>query len=103
MDDHRNNGFTTTLRLLKLHARTARIPSVLVGRVVVLENYRCRRNFVGARVGDAPTDLKRSSQLLEEIEHFCWWRQEKVAKIVPYGLPPFSYMLHASSLLCSVR
>jgi len=28
------------------------------------------------------------SQLLQETEHFCRWRQEKVAKIVPYA-PPF--------------
>jgi hypothetical protein len=26
--------------------------------------------------------------VLQETEHFCRWRQEKVAKIVPYG-PPF--------------
>jgi hypothetical protein len=30
-----------------------------------------------------------SSQLLEETEHFCRGRQEKVAKIVPYGPPCF--------------
>ena len=27
--------------------------------------------------------------LLQEIERFCRWRQEKVAKSVPYGLPRF--------------
>ena len=32
--------------------------------------------------------LKRFAQLLQEIEHFCHWRQQKVAKSVPYGLPP---------------
>ena len=26
---------------------------------------------------------------MQENEHFCRWRQEKVAKIVPYG-PPFT-------------
>jgi hypothetical protein len=28
---------------------------------------------------------ERRSQLLQETEHFCRWRQEKVAKIVQYG------------------
>jgi hypothetical protein len=32
--------------------------------------------------------LNRFSQLLQETEYFCWWRQQKVAKSVPYGLPP---------------
>jgi hypothetical protein len=31
--------------------------------------------------------LKHFSQLLEETEHVCRWRQQKVAKIVPYGPP----------------
>jgi hypothetical protein len=31
---------------------------------------------------------ERRSQLLQETERFCRWRQEKVAKIVQYG-PPF--------------
>ena len=31
--------------------------------------------------------LERCLQLLQETEHFCRWRQEKVAKIVPYALP----------------
>ena len=30
--------------------------------------------------------LKRSSQLLEETEHFSRWRQKEVAKIVHYGV-----------------
>src|ERR1044072_3840612 len=34
--------------------------------------------------------LQRFSQLLQETEHFCRWRQEKVAKIVPYA-PPFPF------------
>src|SRR5262249_45788962 len=36
----------------------------------------------------AGLELERLSQLLQETEHFCWWRHEKVAKIVPYA-PPF--------------
>ena len=40
-------------------------------------------------------DLKRSSQLLEETEHFCRWRQEKVAKIVQYGPPVLKNILHS--------
>ena len=31
--------------------------------------------------------LRDTSQLMQETEHFCRWRQEKVAKIVPYGPP----------------
>jgi len=34
--------------------------------------------------------VARFSQLLQETEHFCRRRQQKVAKSVPYGLPaPF--------------
>ena len=33
-------------------------------------------------------ELQHLSQRLQETEHFCRWRQEKVAKIVQYG-PPF--------------
>jgi hypothetical protein len=35
----------------------------------------------------AGLELERLSQLLQETEHFCRWRQEKVAKIVPYAPP----------------
>jgi len=28
-------------------------------------------------------------KLLQETEHFCRWRQQKVAKIVPYGPPRY--------------
>ena len=31
--------------------------------------------------------IVRYLALLQETEHFCRWRQEKVAKIVPYGPP----------------
>lgn len=31
--------------------------------------------------------LERLAQPLQETEHVCRWRQEKVAKIVQYGLP----------------
>jgi hypothetical protein len=31
------------------------------------------------------TDLGRFSQLLAATEHFCGWRQQKVAKIVQCG------------------
>jgi hypothetical protein len=37
------------------------------------------------------SELKRSSQLLEETEHFRRWRQQEVAKIVPlWGANPTS-------------
>jgi hypothetical protein len=35
------------------------------------------------------------SQLLQETEYFCRWRQEKVAKIVPYAPPRIDEGLHA--------
>ena len=35
--------------------------------------------------------LKHFSELLEESEHFCRWRQEKVARSVHYGLPQDSF------------
>ena len=34
--------------------------------------------------------LNGFSQLLQETEHFWGWRQEKVAKIVPYA-PPLAF------------
>jgi hypothetical protein len=40
-------------------------------------------------VGFRLAGLNRFSQLLQETEHFCRWRQKKVAKIVPYGLPRY--------------
>jgi hypothetical protein len=36
---------------------------------------------------DRLAGLECSSQLLQETEHFCWERQEKVAKIVPSAPP----------------
>src|SRR5215213_9814589 len=36
---------------------------------------------------ESRAELERFSQLLQETEHFCPWRQEKVAKIVPYAPP----------------
>ena len=42
--------------------------------------------------------LECFSQLLQQTEHFCWWRQQKVAKIVPYAPP-----LHINNLLSGVR
>ena len=44
------------------------------------------------------TDLERRlSQLLQETEHFCGWRQEKVAKIVPYAPPLISFRFDITS------
>src|SRR5829696_6679924 len=51
------------------------------------------------------TGLERFPQLLQEIEHFCRWRQQKVAKIVPYGLPNWIESLEevpAAFSLCQV-
>jgi hypothetical protein len=33
------------------------------------------------------TRIRQLLATLQETEHFCRWREEKVAKIVPYGLP----------------
>jgi hypothetical protein len=45
-------------------------------------------------VFDYRTKTKAILELGEETEHFRWWRQEKVAKIVAYGLPvPFCKFL----------
>jgi hypothetical protein len=32
-------------------------------------------------------NINSTPKVLQETEHFCWWRQQKVAKIVPYAPP----------------
>jgi hypothetical protein len=47
----------------------------------------CRDGDSHTQVRSIVSPLGDTSQLLQETEHFCGRRQQKVAKIVPYGPP----------------
>ena len=69
----------TILSLARLDCEDCPLRAPTVGR------FTLRGSRVNARDSEGLADLWRSSQLLEETEHFCSRGQEEVAKIVHCG------------------